>query len=83
VWLIQHSGCAYYRAKYPGQCEAEIVERQIRDMHRAVQCIQAKSGKLTVRAIMATLVGDKALFTPIEPEHKGAADSLAISTQLI
>lgn len=83
VWLIQHSGCAYYRVKYPGQCEAEVVERQIRDLHRAAQCIRVRNSKLEIRAIMATLVGEQALFTPISLESKSSANALDVSTQLI
>jgi hypothetical protein len=83
VWLIQHAGCAYYHVKYPGQAEAEIAARQIRDLRRASQCIRARSSKLSVRAIMATLSGSQAVFTTIDTDEKDATNPLASTTQLI
>lgn len=83
VWLIQHAGCAYYRAKYPGQGESEIQDRQIRDLHRAVQCIQARNVKLDVRPILATLRGERAVFTTITPAVRATADVFGHETQLI
>ena len=83
VWLIQHAGCAYYRVKYPAQSDDELLERQLRDLQRAAACVRARSPKLEVRTIMATLKGNQALFTTIDGESKGAKDSLQLTTQLI
>ncbi|MDZ4773527.1 MAG: hypothetical protein SGI72_10375 [Planctomycetota bacterium] len=83
VWLIQHAGCAYYRVKYPGQSEADVVERHIRDLHRAAQCIRTRNTELEVRAIMATLVGEQALFTTVDVTDRRPQDVLAVTTQLI
>jgi hypothetical protein len=83
VWLIQHQGCAYYRVKYPGQAEAEITERQLRDLKSAAHGIRARNPKFDVRAIMATLAGTQALFTTIDVGSDSAKDTPFISTQLI
>lgn len=82
VWLIQHAGCAYYRVKHPGQSDAWILDRQVRDLRRAAQCVRGRNSRLEVRALMATLHGSHALFTTIDVEGASEGNPVFTTTQL-
>lgn len=82
VWLIQHEGCSYYRVKHPGQSSSAVKERQIADLRRGAEILAARSPKLAVRAIFATLEGANAVFTTIDTSPASGALPHTTSTQL-
>jgi hypothetical protein len=80
VWLIQHAQCAYYRMKNPHVEDADIEARQAADMHRAIEVVRMRYPHLAVRAIQASLDGNRAKFTELEASDSVPQASSSFTT---
>lgn len=66
AWLIQHEGCAYYRAKHPAQSDEWLIQRQKEDLRRARELLTQRYPYLSVRLVYAGLEEGRVVFTTVD-----------------
>jgi hypothetical protein len=65
VWLIAHSDCAYYYAKYRPHDDEFIRRRQREDLKRAAELIGSWYPQIAIHQIFARRQGTRVLFTSL------------------